>query len=843
MSEKSVARLPGRQERVGEAPRRRSDLKPLAFLLILPFVLFGAETLGYRVFYHHDVQYYFFPYHKLVADIVHDGHLPLWNPFAFSGIPLLGDGQTAMFYPPNWLFLVLPPIHALTLVVLLHFGIAGAGMFAYVRSLRLGTLAGLVAALAFMFNGFLVARVVHLSILAGAALVPLIFWGAERVLQRWTPARFVIAAALVGVQALAGHPQVPIYTAAGLGLYALVLALRSAVGERQWLIVVRMLATVTGIYVVGYGLAAIQLVPWIEFASYSPRAAGASYEFVTFQSLKRFDWLLFLFPYAYGGPRTSWLQSAPAWDLPVYLWERLAYLGLLPLALAVVGLAEWRRAPRAGSSQAREWTFARDRLWALTVVLVVMVLLAAGSETPFGHLVYMLPAIGKLRAYARAIVIACFALAALAAFGVERLVRLGSSDRRRVDRAPLLAAALLLGLVDGSLLMANALAPGTFASVERERMYRVMLERGLQWHQASAYVPFAFALASAGVLWSMRCGIRRPQAGAMIVVVAADLLGLALTFNLTSEPAPFERVPPSVEFLRRDPSLYRTASFISDDRLAPQVAQAQLAISWAIPYHIQDINGFNSLQPRRYTDFLFGPEVGDVSYGFLQDARLLEPTNHLLSMLDVKYALVQPQSKVKEHLPAASSAARTLPDGGGSEAGLAWQPVYADAVVTIYRNPRQFGRAYFVSEVSLVRDPAAILTIVKQPSWNPTEQALVEAGLSEEHARQLSHPSTASVEVEAVSPNELLLRTDTDRERFLVLSEMWFPGWYAEVDGRELPIYRTNYLFRGLVVPAGSHSIRMYYRPTSALVGAGITTLVLIGLGVGLGAAGMRRGR
>ncbi len=84
MSEKSVARLPGRQERVGEAPRRRSDLKPLAFLLILPFVLFGAETLGYRVFYHHDVQYYFFPYHKLVADIVHDGHLPLWNPFAFS---------------------------------------------------------------------------------------------------------------------------------------------------------------------------------------------------------------------------------------------------------------------------------------------------------------------------------------------------------------------------------------------------------------------------------------------------------------------------------------------------------------------------------------------------------------------------------------------------------------------------------------------------------------------------------------------------------------------------------------------------------------------------------------
>ena len=64
-----------------------------------------------------------------------DGHLPLWNPYVFSGIPLLGDGQTAMFYPPNWLFFLLPAETALNLVVLLQFSIAGVGMFAFARTL------------------------------------------------------------------------------------------------------------------------------------------------------------------------------------------------------------------------------------------------------------------------------------------------------------------------------------------------------------------------------------------------------------------------------------------------------------------------------------------------------------------------------------------------------------------------------------------------------------------------------------------------------------------------------------------------------------------------------------
>src|SRR5215211_7659903 len=70
-------------------------------LLILPLLIFPGPALLRSVFYLHDVQYYFYPYHALSAAFVTHGELPLWNRYAFSGIPLLGDGQTAMFYPPN----------------------------------------------------------------------------------------------------------------------------------------------------------------------------------------------------------------------------------------------------------------------------------------------------------------------------------------------------------------------------------------------------------------------------------------------------------------------------------------------------------------------------------------------------------------------------------------------------------------------------------------------------------------------------------------------------------------------------------------------------------------------
>lgn len=784
----------------------------------LPVLVFWAEALGRRVFFYHDVQYYFFPYHKLVVDITKAGHLPLWNPHAFSGIPLLADGQTAIFYPPNWIFWILPPAQALTFVILMQFSIAGVSMFAYARRLRFGPLAATVAALTFMWSGFLVSRVVHLSIMAGAALIPLVFWSFERLTQQRSYGAWATACVCVALQAMSGHPQLPVYTAVALGVYVLSLAAQRWWRTRTlhaWLPIVQL----ASIYVVGYCLAAIQLVPWAEFASFSPRAAAASYAFVAGDSIRTWDWILFLFPYALGGLRTTPIQSMPASELPIYVWERLGYVGLLPLMLAGVGLAYGWRLHRAARSRRSTPTrkigtvrLQASRWWALLPMLLVTGLIAAGDSTPLGRVVYAVPVLGRLRGYSRAVVFVSFALAVLAAYGVERL----PLRRRTAVRSVWWSGALVLLAVNGMLAVA------LFTSVlgqPNNTLQNYMLRVVLQAHNANAYVPLALAVAGAGVLWWLQTGMTRPKIALLLFIMLADLLGVAATFNRTMEPQVFRRVPPSVQFLQADPDLFRVASFVTHDQLPPAVAQSQLAISWSLPYGIDEINGFNSLQPRRYTDVLWGPQREDVSYGFLHDQALLDPNHRLLAMLDVKYVLVQPQTQI-------------VPPP-------AWERVFEDTTVRIYRNPNWRGRASFADWVVALPTTEATLASVRQPGFDGTRIALTEGELDQQTLQRLSDQAPVEADVERLSPNELQIRTRTGAERFLILSEMWFPGWKATLeDGTPLTIHRTNYLLRGLVVPPGEHTIRMVYRPTSVIVG----TLITAGtIGTLLGGGAWRR--
>lgn len=795
-------------------------------LLVLPFAIFWPETIGLRAYFHHDLQYYFYPYHKLVADIVASGELPLWNPYAFGGMPLVGDGQTALFYPPNLLFFVLPAEHALALAVLVHYGLAGAGTYGYVRQLGLVRPAAAIAALAFMFNGFLVSRVVHYSIMAGAALIPLLFWALERLLRRPGRARFAGAAAAVALQAVAGHPQIPLYTAVALGLYC------AAISAQRWRQGWRALAPVGllfGVYLAGYALAAVQLLPWIEWAAFSPRAANASYEFVTNQSLRAFDWLLFLFPYGFGGLVENMMQTTPAWDLPIYVWERLGYLGLAPLALAVVGLAgRGRRLEhRAPSIEDGDERVRAERWLALVVVLLGMLLIAAGSSTPAGYLVYLVPALGRLRAYSRAVAVAVFAIAVLAGYGADRIATAG--PRPRVLRSAIAGGVLVFGAVGVTLLAANLVGVEQLAAwmpgLAREPVWRNMFQSDLQLGQANAYMPLLLATATAGLLL-VAAFRQRAALMPLLLLTAVDLVLFATAFNPSTQAAVFQRVPPSVEFLRADSSDYRTVSLISDDRLPLEVAQSQLAVSWALPYAIEDVNGFNSLQTRRHLDMLLGPSEQDVSYGKLRNAGLLAANNRVLDLLGVKYALVQRQYAVE--LPYEFEA-RNDP-----EVQPRWARAYSDKYVTIYRRREPLPRAFFTAGVTVGSNPAAILAAVTASSFDPLQSSIVE-GITAQQAAGLSGSTAGSVELIHKRPNELRVTTASDSRQLLVLSEIWAPGWHAAVDGEAVPILRTNYLFRGIVVPAGTHELRLVYRPASLLWGAaisGVAAVVLVAGGL-----------
>ena len=92
-------------------------------------------------------------------------------------------------------------------------------------------------------------------------------------------------------------------------------------------------------------------------------------------------------------------------------------------------------------------------------------------------------------------------------------------------------------------------------------------------------------------------------------------------------------------------------------------------------------------------------------------------------------------------------------------------------------------------------------------------------------------------EVEIISEknNRLQLRVSSKENRLLVLSDTYYPGWKALVDGSPQKIYRANYAFRAVPLVAGTHQVEFIYNPMSFKLGAGVTLLGILGsVGIGL---------
>ena len=159
----------------------------IPFLLLLLVLLLSYSRLAFSngILVGYDLLTYFYPLQSFAAFSLHEGRLPLWNPYLFGGVPFLANIQTAVLYPLNFPIHLWAPPQATEIIVLLHLWLAGSFMYLFARQgLRLHPLSALVAALAYMLSGFLSAQVGHVNQLSAAAWLPLLLLCYETARQR-----------------------------------------------------------------------------------------------------------------------------------------------------------------------------------------------------------------------------------------------------------------------------------------------------------------------------------------------------------------------------------------------------------------------------------------------------------------------------------------------------------------------------------------------------------------------------------------------------------------------------------------------------------------------------------
>lgn len=388
----------------------------MTFALVLPFAVFGIPQLFGLTFLSGDNFIQNFPMRVLVGkDLIH-GVLPLWNPYLFSGTPLLGGFNAGAAYPLTWLTAVLPIFTAWTLTLAVAYDVALAGMYVFLRRQGIASTAATFGAVTFAFAGYMTAQVVHIDLIEGAAWLPWILVAVHGLTERPGPTEgedgqsvarrrtrwwVLLLAVSLGLTLLAGAAEAIIDSGVLVVIYwvwrtATAGLLRRGSG--------RALAGSVGAVALGLAggvaLGAAQWLPGLLFLSQSQRAT-ATYSFFTSGSLNNRLLALLASPFALGTD-----QGWPATYVGTYNFpEVTSYVGILALiAFFALLTKRWRSRP-----EARQW-------WIWYAIFVVGLLSSLGNQTPFAHLMYLIPGVSSERLLNRNLLLVDTALAVLLAW-------------------------------------------------------------------------------------------------------------------------------------------------------------------------------------------------------------------------------------------------------------------------------------------------------------------------------------------------------------------------------------------------------------------------------------------
>ena len=139
---------------------------------------------------------------------------------------------------------------------------------------------------------------------------------------------------------------------------------------------------------------------------------------------------------------------------------------------------------------------------------------------------------------------------------------------------------------------------------------------------------------------------------------------------------------------------------------------------------------------------------------------------------------------------------------------------------------QSFRETYLVKKFTIDKDPVSVLRRLSDSRFNPLEEVVLDSEVS------LS-PSGAFVgkaEIQRYDDNDVQIVAAANGESILVLTDSFYPGWKAYVDGQDSAIFRANHFYRAVRIPAGVHKVEFRYEPWSFRIGAMISlaTLFLI---------------
>lgn len=539
----------------------------------------------------------FYPWRVFYTRSMHEGHIPLWNPHQFCGTPFLANGQSAVLYPLNLIFLLFNPISGFTAFAFIHLLLAAIFMYLLLKELGCRTLGGIIGAVTFTFSAFMVLWLELPTFISVAAYLPLVLLLIHRAVERRSVFYGMLSGFAVALAVLAGHFQIAFYVVMAAGLWWLWKLLDVRRSEGTTYAVLKVVIPCIGFLIIAGLICAPQFLSSIELAKNSHRTrevTAEGYQVFVDNAVKPYHLVTALMPKFFGTPSRS--HFFPNYYIDGRLegerhvcsaadyMEYGMYAGVLPLMLAIIGASLLRRKRHVG----------------FFVILTLFALFTA-LGTPINRLFYYaIPGFSALGGPNRILLLYLFGVAALAGFGADYMVEkiTGSDEQCKREHRRKLRTVIIAVAAVGALAL-------IFSRVAMPAVYQMI---GLTIYDEYACSPAVVVFIAAYILISVSIiatAIKPANAKAFavlaVLITVIELFEFGMSYNPTCGRA---KVYPETKLTTKLKSLP------DNTRIAPinptwslfSNPEALFPPNAAMVYGLYDMQGYDSLFTRAYKE-------------------------------------------------------------------------------------------------------------------------------------------------------------------------------------------------------------------------------------------------
>ncbi len=696
-------------------------------------------------------------------------HLPLWHPERLSGMPTVDALFGDIFYPANFLLLIMPIYKALGYKVIIHVFLAGLFFFFLLsKHYRFDKTVSVFGAILYMLNAQFISHTYpgHEGKMFVIALLPFVFWMLERLIQKATLWRSSLLGIGVALSLLTSHIQMTYFMLWGLFTYVLfrTVIMWKEDGKSKALRVFGFFWI--GIFI-GLGLGMIQLLPPFMYVKegMSVRGASKGIEYATSWSMHAEEVASLIVPEFGNSLEHYWGSN--------YFKLNTEYVGLVANLLFVFSLIV---------------LFDRKNIYWLGVALFSL-LYSLGAHTPLWKLCYyVVPGVKSFRGPSMILFWFSFSLVLVGIRGLSSFIN--ESPKWSLAKKEKFKKNILIsiGVIGGICLLMTVLQDavmsiwtGIFQSDMDIKKSQIMTANYKEFIKGLWLFGIFTSISLYSIVLYINGSIKRNVLiGVLILIGFVDLWRVDSKFIKTEDPSMYLYPDAAINRVMQDGEVKRVFELPG---AYGQNHVGRFGLESVVGFHDNELKWYRKFRGERSENFFYGITGGDVS------------VNPFLNLLNVKYLFYRQNRG---------------------------QPVQ------VIQNRGYIKRAFLCGKYEVVPE-SLVVNKLKDSTFDYRNTVLLEKTLPDTFANRCdSIGNLGTAEYRRISPNKFVISVNANRKCMLAVSEVYYPGWQVTVDGKKDKVYKAYGTLMALPVIAGHHEIIFTMHSKYLNIGALITLFSLI---------------